>query len=141
MLSAAGSYRHLLYDAQLETPLSYERIYSTELSNVVGKDIYITNTQYRDFIRNTVQLLRSPSSYSIALANPYEKLPSDKFFFFCKSKFYAISVSDSIRFCAESSIVTTVYDIIDRHWENNIPAENKDKERVIKRLLEVAEKE
>ena len=140
MLSSVGSYRHMLFDTHLEAPLAYERIYFAELSNIVGKDVYIKNEQYREHLKNAAQLISNPSSYSIALANPYDRLPSERYFFACKNKFYSLGVGDCVRFCAESSMVTTTYNILDQYWEKHIPAENKDKERVAKRLLEIANK-
>ena len=42
--------RHILYPVQLKEMLVYEKILFHELSNLLGKDVYITNEQFREFL-------------------------------------------------------------------------------------------
>ncbi len=135
--NALGSnefYRHVLYLHPSVT--AYEKIYCKEFSFMVGKDIYISKTVFTQHIRETIRLIREQNGYSVALPHPLDRLPDEHHVARCKRKLYTLCVGKEIRFNAESSIVSTVFNILDDHW-NTISAENKEPERVIKYLLDM----
>ncbi len=132
VLDSKEFYRHVLY--LNPALLSYEKVYCKEFSFIVGKDIYMTREVFIEHLRQTVHMIRGQNNYSVSLPGPMDRLPSEHYLVRCKNKLYTICVGDEIRFSAESSMVTTVFGILDEHWKT-IPAENKDTDRVTKYLL------
>ncbi len=136
-LESKSVYRHLLYYSQLSSSVQFDKMLFHEATSILGREIYITNVQYREHLRRTADFILTHENYAIAFVNYSEPLPSPSYCFRCKNKLYAVGIGDVIRFNAESSIVNSTFSMCDKAW-SKLPNESIDKEIISKRLLEIA---
>lgn len=131
-------YRHILYDVNLSSSVSFERMIFPEATYLLGKEIYITNEQYREHLRKTADFIMKYDNYSITIPSTSDPMPSINYCFRCKYKIYAVGIGDVLRFNAESSIVNSTFSMLDSFWKKQ-SGESKHREIIAKRLLAIAE--
>ena len=132
-------FRHILYPMQLKERLVYEKALYPALSALFGKEIYITNEQFREHLKNAAEFINEQSYYSIALTSSTDIFPSSNYCFKCKNKLYVFCADEILRFNTATSIVQSTFTMLDDFWCKTIEPHNKDKEIVVKTLLEIAD--
>lgn len=127
--------KHIVSFNMVEECLKHEKIYCQDLSAYLGKEIYMTNEQYREHIRNAAQSVLENPNYIVALTTKTLSLPSQDSVYRVKQKLYCCYSSSMISFNSENSIVNVSYSIIDNFWNNKLTAENKDRNYIAGQLL------
>ena len=133
--------RHLCHYDTLKQQLSQENILFKEISVICGKDIYISNGQFRQHLRDTAHLLINHTNYCLGLMNfngiAFRKL--DDYSCRIKKNVYHVFCHRILKYVEETNVVNASFSEIDDFWMNYIPAVCKNNREVAQILLQLAE--
>ncbi len=131
--------RHLSFYQCIKDCIKQERIYYDELSVLLGREVYVTNNQFKRHLEDTANLLITCSNYSLGFI--INSKPSFQNSYACKTKknLYHVFCNRVLKYISEPNLVNTVAKIIENEWNENIPPKYKDRNEVANKLLQLSE--
>lgn len=109
-----------------------------ELTQFIGKKIFMTKEHVIGHIYDTIALLEDQTHYSLGLLLSPVKKEEETFYFLCKENRFLLTCQEVFKCMEETILVQGAIEMIQKEW-NVIPADYKNRDRLVKKLRQLAE--